>query len=41
MVQNVLQPEEFGKLSIDKEKKMKLLVPWLPGAVRAVRYDTI
>ena len=38
MVQTVLQPDEFGKLTIEKEKKMKHLVPWLPSAVKSVRY---
>ena len=37
MVQAVLQPDEFGKLSIEKEKKMKHLVPWIPSAVKCVR----
>jgi len=37
MVQTVLQPDEYGKLTIEKEKKMKHLVPWLPSAVKCVR----
>ena len=41
MVQTVLQPDEFGKLTIEKEKKMKHLVPWLPSAVKSVRYFKI
>jgi len=38
MIQNVLQPDEIGKpMSSEKEKKMKLLIPYLPNTVKSVR----
>ncbi|XP_066929251.1 exocyst complex component 2-like isoform X2 [Clytia hemisphaerica] len=37
MVQTVLQPDEYGKLTVEKERRMKHLVPWLPSAVKCVR----